>query len=55
MSTGERELYEGRKAIMRYTRERDGDRIVSRKEVRFLDTNDEFETRSLIVQQRDRP
>ena len=53
MSTGERELYEGRKAIMRYTRERD--RIVSRKEVRFLDTNDEFETRSLIVQQRDRP
>ena len=54
MSTGEGELYEGRKATMRYTRERDGDRIVSRKEVRFFDTNGDFETRSLIVQQRDR-
>jgi amidase len=51
-STEAGELYDGRKAIVRYTRERDGDRLVSRKEVRFLDVPGEFETRSLIVQQR---
>jgi hypothetical protein len=54
-STDEGELYEGRKAMMRYTRERDGDRIVSRKEVRFLDGKGDFETRSLIEQRRIRP
>lgn len=54
-STDEGELYDGRKAIMRYTRERDGDRIVSRKEVRFLDGKGDFETRSLIEQQRVKP
>mgnify|MGYP003383435618 CR=1 FL=1 len=52
-STGEGELYEGRKALMRYTREREGDRVVSRKEVRFLDSDVDFETRSLIVQEFD--
>jgi amidase len=51
-STDEGEVYEGRKAMVRYTRERDGDRLVSRKEVRFLDAPGDFETRSLIVQQR---
>jgi hypothetical protein len=52
-STSEGDVYEGRKAILRYTRTRDGDRIVSRKEVRFLDTDTggDFETRSLIVQE----
>jgi hypothetical protein len=54
-SADEGELYEGRKAMMRYTRERVGDRIVSRKEVRFLDGNGDFETRSLIEQRLVRP
>jgi hypothetical protein len=54
-STDEGELFDGRKAMMRYTRERDGDRIVSRKEVRFLDGNGDFETRSLIEQRRVQP
>lgn len=53
VSTEEGEVFEGRKAMMRYTRERDGDRLVSRKEVRFFDApGSEYETRSLIVQQR---
>jgi hypothetical protein len=54
-STDEGELYDGRKAMTRYTRERDGDRIVSRKEVRFLDGKGDFETRSLIQQRRVQP
>ena len=49
------ELFENRKAVMRYTRERDGDRIVSRKEVRFLDGKGDFETRTLIEQRRVQP
>ncbi|MFO1457238.1 MAG: amidase family protein, partial [Steroidobacteraceae bacterium] len=53
VSTEEGELFDGRKAMMRYTRERDGDRLVSRKEARFLDApGSDYETRSLIVQQR---
>lgn len=54
-SIPEGELYEGRRAMMRYTRERDGDRVVSRKEVRFLDGQGDFETRSLIEQRLVRP
>ncbi len=54
-STDAGELYEGRKAMLRYTRERDGDSIVSRKEVKFLDADGSFETRSLIVQRRVQP
>jgi hypothetical protein len=54
-STDEGEIYDGRKAMTRYTRERDGDRIVSRKEVRFQGGKGDFETRSLIEQRRVRP
>lgn len=54
-STEAGEIFEGRKAIVRYTRERDGDSLTSRKEVRFLDAEGEFETRSLIVQRRVQP
>lgn len=45
--------FASRKAMLRYTRIRDGDRILSRKEVLFLDTDTDgdFETRSLIVQE----
>jgi hypothetical protein len=52
-STIEGDVYEGRRAAFRYSRTREGDRIVSRKEVRFLDTDTDtdFETRSLIVQE----
>lgn len=46
------EKYEGRPAVLRYSRELDGDRLTSRKEVRFLDAPGEFVTRSLIVQTR---
>ncbi len=51
----ESELFENRKAVMRYTRERDGDRIISRKEVRFQGGKGDFETRTLIEQRRVRP
>lgn len=51
----ESELFENRKAVMRYTRERDGDRIVSRKEVRFQGGKGDFETRTLIEQRRVQP
>ena len=54
-STDEGELFEGRKAILRYTRERDGDRIVSRKEVGFQGGKGDFETRTLIEQRRVQP
>jgi amidase len=52
VSPEEGETYDGRRALVRYTRERDGDRLTSRKEVRFLDAPGDFQTRSLIVQQR---
>jgi hypothetical protein len=55
ISPDDGEIYDGRKAVIRYTRERDGDRIVSRKEVRFLDSKGDFETRSLIEQRRVQP
>jgi hypothetical protein len=54
-SPGDGELFEGRKAILRYTRERDGDRLVSRKEVQFVDGSSGFEVRSIITQRRVRP
>jgi hypothetical protein len=44
------EMFEGRLAVLRYTRERIGDRIVSRKEVRFAG-EPSFTTRSVIEQQ----
>jgi hypothetical protein len=46
------ESFEGRPAILRYTRIREGDRLISRKEVKFLDSPSEFVTRSLIDQRR---
>jgi hypothetical protein len=46
------ESFEGRPAILRYTRTRRGDRVISRKEVKFLDSPSEFVTRSLIDQRR---
>jgi hypothetical protein len=52
VSPSEGEQYEGRPAVLRYSRELDGDRLTSRKEVRFLDAPGDFVTRSLIVQTR---
>lgn len=47
------EKFDGRPAILRYTRELDGDRLTSRKDVKFLDVPDaEFVQRSVIVQER---
>jgi hypothetical protein len=44
------ETYEGRPAILRYIRVRDGDRVVSWKDVQFADGKQDFEPRSRIEQ-----
>ncbi len=46
------ELYEGRPAVLRYIRVRDGDVIESWKDVQFADGTQDFEPRSKIVQKR---
>lgn len=45
-----REVYEGRSAVLRYTRIRNGDVIDNLKEVKFLDGEHAFEKRSVIRQ-----
>ena len=49
-----KEIYEGRPAVLRYVRTRDGDVIENTKEVRFLDerSEGEYELRSFIRQTR---
>jgi hypothetical protein len=49
-----KEIYEGRPAVLRYVRTRDGDVIENTKEVRFLDerSDGEYELRSFIRQTR---
>ncbi len=49
-STPGSEKYEGRPAILRYIRVRNGDTIESWKDVEFADRNNDFEARSKIVQ-----
>ena len=49
-STPGSEKYEGRPAILRYIRERNGDTIESWKDVNFDDEKKDFEPRSKIVQ-----
>jgi len=44
------ETYEGRPAILRYIRVRDGDKVVSWKDVQFADGKQDFEPRSRIEQ-----
>ena len=46
------EQYEGRPAVLRYIRVRDGDVIESWKDVQFADGTQDFEPRSKIVQKR---
>jgi formylglycine-generating enzyme required for sulfatase activity len=46
------ETYEGRPAILRYIRVRDGDTVESWKDVQFADGTADFEPRSKIVQRR---
>lgn len=46
------EQYEGRPAVLRYIRVRDGDVIESWKDVQFADGTQDFEPRSRIVQKR---
>jgi hypothetical protein len=49
---GGQEVYEGRPAVLRYVRTRDGNRIENTKEVNFLDDNGDstYRLRSLIRQ-----
>jgi hypothetical protein len=49
-STPGSETYEGRPAILRYIRVRDGDTIESWKDVQFADGHSDYEPRSRIVQ-----
>jgi hypothetical protein len=49
-STPGSETYEGRPAILRYIRVRDGDQVESWKDVQFADGRKDFEPRSRIVQ-----
>jgi hypothetical protein len=49
-STPGSETYEGRPAILRYIRVREGDTIESWKDVQFADGRKDFEPRSRIVQ-----
>jgi hypothetical protein len=50
----EQEIYEGRPAVLRYVRKRDGDVIENTKEVKFLDqqSSGDYELRSRIRQAR---